>query len=64
VEAVPPDVAKEARFSGFLAIEGYWRAVFELNGEKWARKAAGSIPEAEAKLASIARRIIYLSHPH
>jgi hypothetical protein len=57
VEAVPPDVAKEARFSGFLAIEGYWCVVFELGGEAWAQKAAGDMPEAEAKLASIARRI-------
>jgi hypothetical protein len=57
VENVPPAMAKDARFSGFLAIEGYWCAVFELNGEEWAQKAAGDVPEAEAKLASIARRV-------
>lgn len=57
VEDVTPVVAQDARFSGFLAIEGYWCAVFELNGEEWAQKVAGNMPEAEEKLASIARRI-------
>lgn len=55
VESAPPSVAQDARFSGFLAIEGYWCAVFELNGEEWAQKAAGEIPMA--KLSAIARRV-------
>lgn len=63
VEAVPPNVAKEARFSGFLAIEGYWCVVFELGGEAWAQKAAGDVPEESpmGKLSSIAKRIAHLS---
>ena len=60
VEAVPSDVVREARFSGFLAIEGYWCAVFDTGGQTWAQKAAGDIPEIETKLSSIARRVARL----
>ena len=55
VEDVPPSVARDARFSGFLAIEGYWCAVFELGGEEWAEKAAGEMPPET--LASVAQRV-------
>ena len=59
VENVPLSVTQDARFSGFLAIEGYWCVVFELGGEEWAQKAAGELPTDSpmAKLSTIARRI-------
>jgi len=59
VEAVPAVVTRDARFSGFLVIEGYWCAVFELGGEEWAQKAAGEAPPDSpmAKLSAIARRV-------
>lgn len=59
VDDVPAVVAQDARFSGFLAIEGYWCAVFELDGEEWAQKAAGEVPADSpmAKLSAIASRI-------
>ena len=58
VGPVPPVVARDARFSGFLAIEGYWCAVFELGGEEWAQKAAGEAPvdSPMAKLSAIGGR--------
>lgn len=63
VKEVPPAVTRDARFSGFLAIEGYWCMVFELNGKQWAQKAAGDIPEDSpmAKLSAIAARVAHLS---
>ena len=59
VDNVPPVAVKDARFSGFLVIEGYWCVVFELNGEEWAQKAAGDMPVA-ARHAAIACRVANL----
>jgi hypothetical protein len=59
VEAVPAAVTRDARFSGFLAIEGYWCAVFELEGEEWAQKAAGQVPPDSpmARMSAVACRV-------
>jgi hypothetical protein len=66
VEDAPPVVVRDARFSGFLAIEGYWCAVFELNGAEWSQKAAGEVPADSpmAKMSAIARRVAGLEVRH
>jgi len=57
VEDAPLSVTQDARFSGFLAIEGYWCVVFELGGEEWAQKAAGELSMAKlANLSATAKR--------
>lgn len=42
-EKVPDHVVENAKFSGFLTIQGYRCVVFELNGEQWAQKSTGTV---------------------
>lgn len=42
-EKIPPEVLQEAKFSGYLTIEGYRSTVFETkNKEQWAQKSTGT----------------------
>jgi hypothetical protein len=54
VEDAPAAIVQDARFSGFLIIEGYQCVVFELNGEEWAQK-MGPIERIAIRISSIIR---------
>ncbi len=49
VKDIPPKVLTEAKFSGYLTIEGYRSTVFETpDKEQWAQKSTGTAAEAVA----------------
>jgi hypothetical protein len=61
VTRIPPEVLKEAKFSGFLTILGYKSSVFEMpDGQQWGQKSIEKpedITVASINLLKIAARI-------
>jgi len=52
-EKIPPEVLKEAEFSGYLTIQGYRCTVFETpDKNQWAQKSTGTPAEPEPTTAS------------
>lgn len=60
-EKVPDHVVENARFSGYLTIQGYKCVVFELDGEQWAQKSTGTVASKLAK--RVASRVVALGKP-
>lgn len=59
VADIPDEIVREARFSGYLTIQGYRCIVFEYAGQQWAQKATGTV----ASLERIAARIAGITRP-
>jgi hypothetical protein len=64
VKDIPGNVVQEARFSGYLTINGYNCAVFEMpNEQMWAQKSNNTPADEDAKLAAIAVKIAAKKYP-